>query len=67
MSSKVNFFNIISMCESKEELLAGLIEEIIANHADGSLISHEWLKKKCGLETPIIADYKDTKEFLEVY
>lgn len=60
-------FNYKIMCENKDELLSGLIEEIITNHADGSLISHEWLKKKCGLETPIIADYKDTKEFLEVY
>lgn len=55
------------MCENKDEIISALIEEIITNHADGSLISHEWLRKKCGVETPIISDYKDTKEFLEVF
>ena len=55
------------MCENREELLGGIIEEILTNHADGSLISHEWLRKKCGLETPIISDFADTREFLETY
>jgi len=55
------------MCDNKDELLSALIEEIVTNHADGSLISHEWLRKKCGVEIPSISDYKGTKEFLEVY
>lgn len=55
------------MCEAKDELLSALIEEILTNYADGSLISHEWLRKRSGIETPIISDYADTREFLEVY
>lgn len=55
------------MCENREELLDGVIEEILTNHSDGSLISHEWLRKICGLETPIISDYADTREFLDAF
>lgn len=55
------------MTETKDELLSGLIEDIITNHSDGSLISHEWLRKRSGIETPIISEYADTKEFLEVF
>lgn len=55
------------MTENKDELLSGLIEDILANHSDGSLISHEWLRKRSGIEIPIISEYSDTKEFLEVF
>ncbi len=55
------------MCEIKDELLSALIEEIITDHSDGSLISHEWLRKRSGIKIPIISEYSNTKEFLEVF
>ncbi|MCM1295389.1 MAG: hypothetical protein NC311_07580 [Muribaculaceae bacterium] len=55
------------MKEEKDDLLSALLEEILTNHTDGSLISHEWLRKKSGLETPAIGDYANTEEFLEAY
>lgn len=51
------------MC--KENLLTGVIEKIIAEYGDGNLITHEWLKKTCGLEYPDMKDYETTMEFVD--
>lgn len=53
------------MCEEKEAILDGVIEEIISNYADGTLIPHEWLKKKCGLTQLDFKDYDNISDFLE--
>lgn len=53
------------MCEEKEAILDGVIEEIISNYADGTLIPHEWLKKKCGLTQLDFKDYDNVSDFLE--
>ena len=53
------------MSEEKEAILDGVIEEIISNYADGTLIPHEWLKKKCGLTMPDFKDYGSVSDFLE--
>lgn len=55
------------MREERDELLSALIEEILTNHSDGSLISHEWLRRRSGLEIPVISDYNDTRDFIEAY
>lgn len=53
------------MSEEKESILDGVIEEIISNYADGTLIPHEWLKKKCGLTMPDFKDYEDVSDFIK--
>lgn len=53
------------MCEDKEEVLQGAIREIISNYDAGTLIPHEWLKKKCGLKTPDFNEYASVTDFLE--
>lgn len=50
------------MC--KENLLSGVIGKIVTQFYDGSLISHDWLKRACGLEMPDISDYDTSAEFI---
>lgn len=43
----------------------GLITEIAAKHSDGTLISHEWLKQKFGIEETKLEEFDSVDEFLE--
>ena len=51
--------------EVNSEAWLSLILEISENYSDGSLIFHEWLKKKFGLNQIELSDFEDTNDFLD--
>lgn len=49
----------------EENYLTGVIEDIITTFGDGELISHRWLKKRCGLKEVNYEDYDNIEDFLK--
>ena len=50
--------------EVNSEGWVSLLAEIADNHADGSLIPHDWLRGRFGLEKLNVSDFENTDDFV---
>lgn len=51
----------------KSDAWINLLDEIQVTFNQGDLITHDWLRKKFGLEALDFKNFKSTKEFIEAY
>lgn len=49
----------------EENIISEIASQIADCYSDGTLIKHEWLKKKCGYKLPEFSDYDNVADFLE--
>lgn len=48
-----------------DEILKDLAAEIVEQFSDGQLITHKWLRKRCGIEQLDYSDYGNVSDFIE--
>lgn len=51
----------------EDDVMREVVEDIINHYSDGQLITHDWLKKRCGIEPLKYEDYGDVSQFIEAY
>lgn len=51
----------------EDDVMREVVEDIVEHFSDGQLISHDWLRKRCGIEPLMFEDYESVSDFIEAY